>query len=209
MTKPDGTMADDQANNLLAKRAFREQARQRRAAVNRRDARSQRICQHLLATAAWRSARTVSVYVDFRDEVQTRWLLADALATGKRLAVPFCRPDRSLGMFSLQSLDELQPGKFGILEPPPAAQAQAERQVPPAEFDLLVIPGLAFDHDGRRLGYGQGHYDRLLPLLRPDCWKVGLAFDHQIVVQVPTEPHDVTLDAIVQEAGSFGERTIS
>jgi 5-formyltetrahydrofolate cyclo-ligase len=195
---PAGLPSDD---NLLTKRELRSSAKLRRAAVNRRGERSLVIGRQLAGTTIWQQARTVSIYVDFRDEVETRWLLAEALAAGKRVAVPFCRPDRSLGMFALTTLSELQPGKFGILEPPPSAQADPARQVSPAEFDLVVVPGLAFDRQGHRLGYGQGHYDRVLPHVRPDCWKVALAFDQQLVAAVPIEPHDIPLDSIVHETG--------
>ena len=70
----------------------------------------------------------------------------------------------------------------------------------PVLLDLVVVPGLAFRPDGRRLGQGGGHYDRFLPRLRPDCRTVGAAFAEQLVADVPTEPHDVRLDLVVTDA---------
>jgi len=189
---------------LTPKQIFRQQARLRRAAVDNRANRSAGICQRLMTFPLWSAAKTVSIYVDFRDEVQTESLIVAALASGKRVAVPFCLPDKTLGMFALESLTELQPGKFGIPEPPRSLQTEAARLVAPSQLDLLVIPGLAFDHAGQRMGYGVGHYDRLIPRLRPDCLKIGLAFAAQVVEQLPTEPHDAPMDFVVAESATFG-----
>ena len=72
--------------------------------------------------------------------------------------------------------------------------------VDPASLDVVVVPGLAFTADGRRLGQGGGHYDRFLPRLRPECRTVGAAFAEQVVDDLPTEPHDVRLDLVVTDA---------
>jgi 5-formyltetrahydrofolate cyclo-ligase len=72
--------------------------------------------------------------------------------------------------------------------------------VDPTHLDVVVVPGLAFTVDGRRLGQGGGHYDRFLPRLRPDCVTVGAAFAEQIVDELPTDPHDVRLDLVVTDA---------
>ncbi|WP_425615930.1 5-formyltetrahydrofolate cyclo-ligase [Anatilimnocola sp. NA78] len=188
---------------LTPKQLFRELARARRAAVDQRAERSAAICQRLMTFPLWAAANTVSIYVDFRDEVQTRLLLDAAWASGKQVTVPFCKPDKTLGMFALASLGELQPGKFGILEPPRPLQKDPLRLISPPQHDLLVTPGLAFDHACQRMGYGVGHYDRLIPLLRADCLKIGLAFDAQVVEHLPTEPHDAPLDLIVAETATY------
>lgn len=72
--------------------------------------------------------------------------------------------------------------------------------VDPSVLDLVVVPGLAFTDDGRRLGQGGGHYDRFLPRLRPDCRTVGAAYGEQLLDDLPTEPHDVRLDLVVTDA---------
>lgn len=185
---------------MLTKAEFRELARARRAAIERREERSAEICQRLVDLPNWQAAKTVALYVDFRDEVQTGVALAAAWSAEKRVAVPWCRPDISLDLYALENRTELRPGKFGILEPPKALRADPARLVRPETVDLIVIPGLAFDRRGGRMGYGKGHYDRLIPQLRCDCWRVALAFDAQLFDLVPTEEHDEGMHVVVVES---------
>ena len=90
---------------------------------------------------------------------------------------------------------DMVPGFKGILEPDPSKA----RLLDPREIDFAVVPGIAFDVSGNRLGFGAGCYDRLLPLLRPDCLKVGAAFEIQIADELPVNEHDFRLDMIVTE----------
>ncbi len=69
--------------------------------------------------------------------------------------------------------------------------------VDPAVLDVVVVPGLAFTPDGRRLGQGGGHFDRFLPLLRGDCLRIGVAFEEQLVDDLPTSPHDIAVDVVI------------
>ena len=123
----------------------------------------------------------------FAEEVDTRPMLARARALGKRLACP--RVD--WGAHRLRLLEvadpavDLIPGPRGIPEPGPAC-----REVAPAEVDWALVPGLGFDRRGHRLGRGAGHYDRLLPELRPGVPTWALILEAQWVPEVPTEPHD-------------------
>jgi 5-formyltetrahydrofolate cyclo-ligase len=184
-------------NDVAAKNLFRERARVRRAAITDREVQSSLICNRLTASAYWAAAQAISLYVDFRDEVQTRAAIQTGLSQGKTIAVPWCRPDTSLDLYAIHSLEELQVGKFGILEPPLDLRKESGRRLEPATVDLIVIPGLAFDRTGGRMGYGRGHYDRLIPQLSPACLRVGLAFDEQIVDWVPTEPHDAAMHLVI------------
>jgi 5-formyltetrahydrofolate cyclo-ligase len=89
-------------------------------------------------------------------------------------------------------LEDLQPGYCGLLEP-----TEGMAEAAPDEIDVVLVPGVAFDERGHRLGMGGGFYDRLLADLPPEVMKIGLAFDEQIVEAVPREEHDVVLDAVV------------
>ena len=93
---------------------------------------------------------------------------------------------------------DIVPGWLGIPEPRPTAP-----QVPPESIDWVLVPGLAFDATGRRLGYGGGFYDRLLPLLRPGVQCVAGALDLQIVDEVPASPHDRRVDLVITPTRSF------
>ena len=129
----------------------------------------------------------------FADEVQTRPMLRAVLEAGKRLACPrIDSVNRRLDLFEVENLDrDLPPGFRDIREPSATC-----RPVGPLEVDWALVPGVAFDSLGYRLGRGGGYYDRLLITLRPDipCW--ALIYAEQWVAEVPREPHDLPLDGV-------------
>lgn len=188
---------DDDAIRDL-KRELRREMRERRQRFAARDAASSLIGTRLLQLPELTRASTVMTYVSVGTEVATRDLLSRLASLGKTLFIPYCR-DMHLQLFRLRSVEELVPGTLGIPEPPPELQADPERQGRPEEIDLVLIPGLAFDRYGNRLGQGKGYYDRFLRLLRPTALKLGLAFDCQIVEDLPRTPRDVPVDAVLTE----------
>ncbi len=99
--------------------------------------------------------------------------------------------------YRIDSPDQLAPGRFGILEPPPVASLCVDV----AEAEIILVPGLAFDAEGHRLGRGRGYYDAILEKTSADCRRIGVAFDLQIVARVPAERHDQRVNAIVTPAG--------
>jgi 5-formyltetrahydrofolate cyclo-ligase len=129
------------------------------------------------------------------------------LADGKRVVVPYCEADR-LELFRFNDFADLSPRTLGILEPKADLRAQDGRRVAVEEIDLFVIPGLAFDQEGGRLGYGKGYFDRLLKHARPDALLAAVAFECQLFDAVPVLPHDVRVDAIVTESNVY-RRTLS
>lgn len=142
----------------------------------------------------WTDARTVLLYVSaFAEEIRTAPFLSMAYEAGKRVVLP--RVDRSEHRLRLHAVAdpraELRPGVLGILEPLPDLP-----EIPAESIDWALVPGVAFDERGYRLGRGAGHYDRLLPGMRPDCLCWALALSCQLVPDLPIEPHDVPLDGI-------------
>ena len=127
-------------------------------------------------------------------EVDTAELVRLAEAAGKRVAWPRLAAAGREMDFATCRATELVPGPARALQPPDDAP-----RVSVSEVDVVVVPGVAFDVRGGRLGRGRGHYDATLARLPARAWKVGLAFDAQIVDAVPSEPHDTPLDAIVTE----------
>jgi 5-formyltetrahydrofolate cyclo-ligase len=107
--------------------------------------------------------------------------------------VPKIKKGYGLLAIEIKSLDELSPGTFGILEP------AGEKGISPEEIDLVVVPGVAFDKRGNRMGYGAGYYDSFLPKLRPEVKKVAVAFEIQVTDSLPAEEHDVKMDLIITE----------
>ncbi|WP_131917809.1 5-formyltetrahydrofolate cyclo-ligase [Heliophilum fasciatum] len=184
------------------KKELRQQMLERREQMPAHDVahKSEAIYRRLVELPAFQEAKSVMIYVDFRGEVMTGALIARALKDNKQVAVPFCRPGNLLWAVTIDRFpDDLAPGRWGILEP------RAERQVPiaPALLDLVIVPALALDRQGYRLGYGAGYYDRFLPALRQDAWTIALAYQWQIVDHVPCDGHDVPLKAIVTEQQLF------
>lgn len=141
------------------------------------------------------AAGSVLLYVTaFPEEIATRSMLELALARGKRLVCPRVdRVQRRLRLFLVRDLQtDFQRGMLGIPEPRDGCP-----EVEPDRVDWVLVPGLAFDRRGYRIGRGAGHYDRLLPTLRADVPRWALAFDCQMVDTLPDEPHDVPLDGVV------------
>ncbi len=161
------------------------------------DEKSVNILKRLLSLEEYRRAAVLMTYVDFRNEVRTGDLIRESLAQGKRVAVPFTDPQdrRLIPSLLLNFPEDLAPGTWGILEPAPGCL----RPVKPAEIDLVVVPGVAFDEKGNRLGYGGGYYDRFLPQTRPDCFYVAPAFELQIRPELTPDPYDCPVHCLVTE----------
>ena len=181
-----------------------EKARLRREGLARRDAEPDReakgraIQERLQATAVYGRARTVAAYVGVRSEVPTLPLVESMLAAGKRVVLPVVEGD-DIRLIRLESVGELAPAVFGLLEPGPEVRDRLERRVQPAELDLMLVPGVAFDRKGGRIGYGKGFYDRLLARSRSGTPTVGLAFEAQLIPDVPMGPADYHLKHLVTE----------
>ena len=178
-----------------AKQSLRERVLAQRDALApaARAAASRAIAARIEALPAFAAARSVLLTLPFRSEWDT-WPLAHRIAgSHRRLVVPRVdRASRMLELHLVEDLREVVPGYLGIPEPRPDCPS-----VRPADVDFVLIPGVAFDASGRRLGYGGGYYDRLLPLMRPDVADVAGAFDEQVVAAVPTAAHDRRVGTLV------------
>jgi len=158
-----------------------------------RQARSALIAERLSGFGPFREAATVGLYAPLGTEVDA-WPLARAvLARGGRVAFPRGVPGERLLGFAACDPGDLVRGPFGAGEPPPGA-----RLVPLAEIGCFVIPGVGFSRDGFRLGRGGGYYDVTLKQALGAA-RVGVAYAAQLRPELPSEPHDVPLDAIVTE----------
>lgn len=147
--------------------------------------------QQFLELAEFRHSTTLALYAPIHNEVETAAVARAALAAGKTLLYPAVEGD-DLRFIRVADLDELFPGRFGISEPKGDG-------CDPASADLIVVPGVAFDLSGRRIGYGKGYYDRALHRLEGSGKLVAFCFDFQLVQEIVGEPHDVTMDLIVTD----------
>jgi 5-formyltetrahydrofolate cyclo-ligase len=146
---------------------------------------------------AWQDAETILIYVSFGSEVDTRALLSQAFEDGKRVLVPLGTREHKKPVISeLTDITHLSEGPIkGILEP----MKEKQKLVDPSEVDLVLVPGVAFDRQGTRLGMGGGFYDRLLPMI-PEGIFAALAFAAQLSdAALPRESHDVSMHAVVTE----------
>ncbi len=162
---------------------------------------SQKAQQRVLALLAFSAARTVGLYAPHGNEVDTGLLSRFAQATGAVVASPRV-VHGTMEFVRFDSECAWQPGMFGILEPSLETQLARSCQVAPEAFDVIVVPGVAFDPAGNRLGYGKGFYDRFLAQCAPECVFIGLAYDFQLEDKLPREAHDIALDYVVTDAKS-------
>ena len=190
----------------LAKAQLRKRVLASRAVLSAelRSELSAQIAHKILLLASYRSARAVMAYVSFGSEFATSEVLHAALADGKILALPrIDRLAKRLLLYRVTDLElDLEPGVWGILEPKPDRCAALSAQA----LDLILVPGVAFDALGNRLGYGGGYYDRLLGSLCSSPFLVAGAFSMQVVDRVPVTPHDKALHLIVTEQMNCGPR---
>lgn len=187
------------ADLAAQKQALREQAFENRKAQENKDGFSQEIVARFIGLAEYERAKTVLFYVDARSEVRTRFDLPDTLGKGKKIVVPWCNDAGELELFHLTDMSELEIGMYKILEPRQDLRNLPEKQVPVEELDLVMVPGVAFDGRGGRMGHGKGYYDKLLQNARPDCPLVALAFECQIFPEVPMGDHDIFMDKVITE----------
>lgn len=158
--------------------------------------------QRLLEIPEFAAAGTVALYCAIRNEVFTEAIFASARKLGKTVTYPRVGA-AGLEFVEVGELRELGPGAFGILEP------SGSRTVPLPRLDLVVVPGVAFDLSGHRLGYGKGFYDRVLHSCEDRGVLVGLGFEMQLVEALPAETHDVRMDMVVTEERILGFRDLS
>ena len=147
----------------------------------------------LLSLPEFEKAKVIAFYVSMESEVDTRALIDRALATGKRVVVPVTIGDDLKFQEIKNRKAELVEGPYGILQP----AHNSHKPFLKDEIDIIVVPGVAFGRDGTRLGRGKGFYDRFLKRLPSHIKKVGLAYDLQIIEDLPTTPHDFPVDVVV------------
>ncbi|MBI5666179.1 MAG: 5-formyltetrahydrofolate cyclo-ligase [Nitrospirae bacterium] len=174
--------------------------------------------KRLFALEEFRQAKRLLAYVSFRSEVDTTRFLQDVINSGKKLVLPVVDSrHKALRLYEIKETSELEYGYMGILEP----GVREDREVALSDIDLVIIPGAGFDLKGNRLGYGGGYYDKLLSGIEntgirdqglgiskekltpnpqpPTPFLVALAFEEQIIEEIPSEPHDIKMDMIITD----------
>ncbi len=180
------------------KKSIREEIIAKRDSLTEdyRDKASKVIRNKLINSKEFHEANTIMSFVSFSTEVDTREMMELAWSLNKKIVTPLAiLKDRKLELYHISKWDQLKEGIYGILEPMPDEQ----RVVKAGEVDLVIYPGVAFDEELNRLGYGAGFYDRFYHRLKQDCYRVAIAFDMQIISKVPTNQYDVPVQKIITE----------
>lgn len=178
---------------MAEKKLIRKEIFEKRKALTQEQAEawSREICQKVISLPQFQEASCVYAYVDYNKEVVTRDIIEAAWKQGKRVAVPKVIGPGKMQYYYLESFEQLAPGYFQIPEPAWGEEAQDEEA-------FLLVPGVAFDANRHRAGYGQGFYDRYLAAHRKHA-TAAVAFEFQIVEEVPAEPTDIFPDLVITE----------
>jgi len=156
---------------------------------------SNRIKNLLFESKEFKQSLSVLFYVSYDNEVYTHDMIKECLKNNKKVIVPVSdTKNRCLILSELKNWNDLKPGAYGILEP----SAVKIKKFPVEKIDLIIVPGVGFDDHGRRIGHGKGFYDNLLRDSK-NALHVGLAFEVQIVKEIPVDSHDVSIDKIITE----------
>jgi len=181
-----------------------EKAALRKEVLSRRDAqdaseivqKSRAVMELLMGAPEFRGADRIFIYASYKSEVVTRDIIRATLRMGKQVAASkMDAGSKTMSLFRIESFEELIPNKIGIPEP----EGDSFRAVGEDWPNFVIFPGAAFDTQGNRIGYGGGYYDKFISQVA-DVPKVALAFELQVVGEVPREEHDIPMDVIVTEA---------
>ncbi len=155
------------------------------------------ITERLIASAFFQHADTLLCYLSLPDEVSTDNIILAAWNAGKRVAVPVCRGEH-MDFYCITAFDELHCGSFCVREP----DTQCCERLSEYTGSICIVPGLAFQKNGFRLGYGKGYYDRFLKNYA--FLSVGLCYNSLVLNGLPTEPHDIPVDMVITDEQIFG-----
>lgn len=176
------------------KKILRREFLSKRAAIpiDERDRISRVLVEKFLATEIFRASKVLMAYASTAEEIQLTELFAACFAEEKILAIPLIVDKGVMRVVEVPNFEALEVGAFNILTVKPALRKFLE----PAQINCIIVPGAAFDIHGGRLGLGGGYYDRFLPQA-VNAKKIALAYDFQLVEELPTEAHDAKIDMVI------------
>lgn len=184
---------------MMNKTELRDCFSQKRSSITDAAVKSGIITEKLLSLDAVKEADLVLCYVSVGSETETSGLIQKLIAAGKKVAVPKCKGKGKgiMNFYAISSANDLINGKYNIPEPDVHC---CEAQL--TDKTVCIVPGLSFTLSGFRLGYGGGYYDRFLSTY-PQIYSIGITFDTLISAELPVQPHDISVNAILTE-----ERTV-
>lgn len=174
----------------MDKKELRKKYTKVRADVEDKEGKDRLIRENLRQLDIYKKAKSVFVFISYKSEVDTRGIIEDILADGKKLLVPLVKGSEMIAV-EVKGIDDLEPNKMGILEPKSGDEV--------TDVDLTITPGLAFDKSGFRLGYGGGYYDKFFA--KVDTVRMGIGYSDQCVESLVHEDYDKALEYLLTEEG--------
>ena len=174
----------------MDKKELRKKYTKVRAEVEDKEGKDKLIRKNLRELDIYKKAKSVFVFISYKSEVDTRGIIEDILADGKKLLVPLVKGSEMIAV-EVKGIDDLEPNKMGILEPKSGDEV--------TDVDLTITPGLAFDKNGFRLGYGGGYYDKFFA--KVDTIRMGIGYSDQYVESLVHEDYDKALEYLLTEEG--------
>ena len=167
--------------------------------VQERSMASKSIINHIIQNPLFINCNAMFAYMPLNTEVDTKLLIDIALAQGKRVALPRCKKDGSLDFHWIESqyINSLKKGPYALYEP----SVDLPLAIPIPERTIILVPAFAYTPLGIRVGKGKGYYDRFLATLEPGPLTVGLCFEKQLLHEIPSDTHDMVVNAVVTENG--------
>lgn len=185
---------------LNMKESLRKELIKKRNSIENRDEKSYIIYLRLKDLDLWKKAKIIHTYISFGSEVNTKFIIYNALKENKKVLCPIIK-EKSLLIGEIKSFNDLIPGPYRILQPQIPINFELEK------IDIIIVPGIAFDIKGFRIGYGKGFYDRFLKNLKNPI-KIGLTFDELIIDSLPRNNEDIPVDVIISEKRLIYIKTI-
>ncbi|MCC8073535.1 MAG: 5-formyltetrahydrofolate cyclo-ligase [Clostridiales bacterium] len=182
---------------MSVKSELRKQFKSERKAISNKEEADIIICKNLLSSTFYKNAKTVLFYAALDDEINLDCCILDALNSNKKVALPVCLDnDGNMEFYYINSLDDILVASFGVREPNSNC-----KKVTDFSGSVCIVPGIAFDRHGYRLGYGKGYYDRFLKNYTLNS--VGVCYNKLIKEKLPVGEYDIAVDYIVSENGIF------
>lgn len=184
---------------MPSKKILRQHIRQKRQSLSQHEVTqySSEICHRIIASKVYKNAACIGCYIAFQNEVDLTTLIQHAWQNQKTVCIPVVTSDAHMTFHLYTKETFLKSGKFGIPEP------QHEKLIEPQQIDLLLVPLVAFDEKGNRLGQGCGFYDRYLEIAPQNTVTIGVGYELQKVNELPIDPWDIRLNKIISEKGSY------
>jgi len=190
---------------LEQKQNLRKLIQDKRNAIpaEERNNKSRKAAEKFFFTKDYVEAVNILLYFPFRSEIDTTIIIRKALRDRKKIILPRVW-HKNLDLYYIENYEhQLKKGSYGIMEPVPELCEPAEV----SEMDLVIVPGVCFDKNFNRLGYGGGFYDKLLPLLNNNVKKIALCFEMQMLPEIPISNYDIKVDEIITESNIYGAKT--